>query len=111
MDNHGIRVDEQGKLDCCLDSTFAIIGGKWKMVILWHLIKEGVHRYGELRKLMPGITHKMLSQKLKELEADGLLTREQFNEMPPRVEYTVTEKGLETEPILDAIHIWGSKYK
>lgn len=105
-----IKVNKDGKLNCCLDTTFSIIGGKWKLVILWHLGKAGTHRYNQLRTLMPGITHKMLSQKLKELESDGLVIRQQYNEVPPRVEYSLTEKGKDTLPILEAIHVWGTKY-
>ncbi|PAB59872.1 winged helix-turn-helix transcriptional regulator [Anaeromicrobium sediminis] len=108
MSKSKIQVDENGKLKCCLENTLSIIGGKWKLVILWHLGVEGIHRYNELRRLMPGITHKMLSQKLKELESNGLVHREQYNEVPPRVEYSLTEKGYSVMPILEAMHKWGN---
>ncbi|WFD10209.1 winged helix-turn-helix transcriptional regulator [Tepidibacter hydrothermalis] len=107
MSTPEIQVDEKGKLKCCLEDTLSVIGGKWKLVILWHLGKEGIHRYNELRRLMPGITHKMLSQKLKELEADGLINRKQYNEVPPKVEYSLTKKGYSVMPILDTMHKWG----
>lgn len=107
--NNNIRVDENGKLICSLEYTLAKIGGKWKIIILWHLGTDGVHRYNELRRLMPGIAHKMLSQKLKELEMDGLVSRKQYNEMPPRVEYTLTDKGQTVMPILQLMHNWGEQ--
>lgn len=106
-----IKVDENGKLDCCLEQTLSMIGGKWKLVILWHLASQEVLRYSQLRRLLPGITHKMLSQKLKELEKDGLINRVQYNEMPPKVEYSTTEKGQSVKPILEEMHKWGTKNK
>jgi DNA-binding HxlR family transcriptional regulator len=72
---NSIEVDENGKLKCSIEYTLNIVGGKWKLVILWHLAVDGTQRYNELRRLLPGITHKMLSQQLKELEQDGLLDR------------------------------------
>lgn len=103
-----LNVDEHGKLKCSIEYTLQKIGGKWKPVILWHLAYDGVHRYGELKKLMPGITHKMLSQQLKELEQDKLILRKQFNEMPLKVEYSISSRGASLKPLLKEMHDWGS---
>ncbi|MFC7371964.1 winged helix-turn-helix transcriptional regulator [Fictibacillus iocasae] len=104
-----IKVDNHGKLKCSIEYTLNKVGGKWKLVILWHLAYDGMHRYNELRRLLPGITHKMLSQQLKELEQDGLIIRTQYNEMPPRVEYSISEKGCTLKPLLQIMHEWGSE--
>ena len=109
MSKPEIQIDENEKLKCCLEHTLSVIGGKWKLVILWHLGEEGIHRYNELKRLMPGITHKILSQKLKALESDGLIHRKQYNEVPPRVEYSLTKKGYSVMPILETMHEWGNE--
>lgn len=106
---NSIEVDENGKLKCSIEYTLNIVGGKWKLVILWHLAVDGTQRYNELRRLLPGITHKMLSQQLKELEQDGLLDRKQYNEMPPKVEYSISEKGMSLKPLLEEMHKWGTE--
>ncbi len=103
------QVDENGKLKCSIEYTLSIIGGKWKPVILWHLGEDGTLRYSELKRLMPGITHKMLSQQLKELEEEELINRKQYNEMPPKVEYSLKEKGYTVMPILQMMHKWGKE--
>ncbi len=95
------------KLKCSVEFTQSILGGKWKLVILWHLGFDGVHRFNQLQRRLTGVTHKVLSEKLKELENDGLIARKQYNEVPPRVEYTLTEKGKTVIPILDEMHKWG----
>lgn len=82
------------------------VGGKWKMPILWRL-RERTYRYGELRRSMPTCTHNMLTRQLQELEADGYLTREAFAEVPPRVEYTITDKGRRVVPIIDMLREFG----
>lgn len=84
------------------------IGGKWKMPILWRL-KDRVLRYGELRRTMPTCTHNMLARQLHELEHDGYLCREAFAEVPPRVEYTITEKGLRIVPIIEMLRQLGQE--
>ncbi|MGD7045948.1 winged helix-turn-helix transcriptional regulator [Jeotgalibacillus proteolyticus] len=103
-----IQVDENGKLKCSIEYTLNKVGGKWKLVILWHVLTDGTQRYNALRRLLPGITHKMLSQQLKELEQDGLIIRTQYNEMPPKVEYSISEKGRTLKPVLEAMHEWGT---
>lgn len=91
---------------CPVELAIDVIGGKWKPVILAHL-KQGVHRYGELRRLMPGISEKMLSQQLRELVADGLVRRDPQDTVPPTVEYRLTEHGAQLGPALQALYDWG----
>lgn len=90
--------------------TMSLIGGKWKMIIMFWLWKREVMRYGELKKNIEGITHKMLSSQLKELEADGLLNRKEYPQIPPKVEYSLTEKGRSLMPVLQAMCEWGHDY-
>lgn len=94
---------------CPLEFTLSIIGGKWKPLILWRLLNYKILRYGELKKSINSITHKMLSQQLKELELDGIVKREEYMEIPPRVEYSLTEKGLTLIPILQDMVHWGDQ--
>lgn len=102
-------MDEKRTYNCPVEYTLSIIGGKWKTVILWHLSNNEVLRYGELKRLVNGITHKTLSTQLKELEADGLINRKEYYQIPPKVEYSLTEKGKGLMPILRALCEWGSK--
>lgn len=90
--------------------TLSIIGGKWKMIILFWLWKQHVLRYGQLKKNISGITHKMLSSQLKELEKDGLIVRKSYPQIPPKVEYSLSEKGLSIMPVLEAMCKWGLNY-
>lgn len=91
---------------CPLLRALAVIGGKWKLPILWHLC-GGAARYGELKRGVKGITHMMLAQCLRELEADGLVSRRDYGERPPRVEYSLTEKGSALLPALRELYAWG----
>jgi DNA-binding HxlR family transcriptional regulator len=95
---------------CPVESTLDVIGGKWKGVILYYLL-DGKKRFNELRRLMPGITQRMLSLQLSELENDGIVNREVFPEVPPKVEYSLTEFGKTLEPIIVQMKDWGEKYK
>lgn len=79
--------------------TLSIIGGKWKMIIMFWLSKRKIVRYGELKKLINGITHKMLSSQLKELEYEGIIIRKEYHQIPPKVEYSLSEKGWTLMPI------------
>lgn len=92
---------------CPLEFTLSIIGGKWKMIILWRLSIDGVKRYGEIKKQINSISHKMLSQQLKELETDGLVNRDEYRQIPPKVEYSLTEKGKSLAPLLATAFEWG----
>jgi DNA-binding HxlR family transcriptional regulator len=87
--------------------TLSIIGGKWKMVILFWLSKRNIMRYGEFKKNITGITHKMLSAQLKELEANDIIVRKEYHQVPPKVEYFLSKKGLSLMPILEQICSWG----
>ncbi len=96
------------KAYCPVDYAFQRVGGKYKGRILWYL-KDDVLRYGELKRLVEGISPKMLSQALKELEEDELVIRKVYLEMPPRVEYSLTETGTELIPVIDQMRLWGEK--
>lgn len=90
--------------------TLSIIGGKWKMIIMFWLSKRKIVRYGELKKLINGITHKMLSSQLKELEYEGIIIRKEYHQIPPKVEYSLSEKGWTLMPILEEMCKWGHLY-
>lgn len=94
---------------CPVEATLDLIGGKYKALILWHL-SEGKLRFSELRKLITGATPKMLTQQLRELEAQALIHREVFPVIPPKVEYSLTELGRSLMPILVAMRDWGAGY-
>jgi DNA-binding HxlR family transcriptional regulator len=103
-----------GKADCQADwcpveVTLEVIGGMWKVILIRELLK-GTRRYSELHRSVKGITHKMLAQQLRELEADGLVTRKVYPVVPPKVEYTLTDVGERLAPVLDAMTVWGSRY-
>lgn len=91
---------------CPVTETLAVIGGKWKPIILWEMAK-GVVRFGQLKRVIPEITQKMLTQQLRELEEDGIIWRKVYPEVPPRVEYGITEYGKTLRPILDEMGKWG----
>ncbi len=95
---------------CPVEITLKILGGKWKPIILWHL-NRGTLRFNELSRLIEGITQKMLTQQLRELEADGLIRRKVYPEVPPKVEYSMTEHGKSLKPVLQAMGDWGFKHK
>lgn len=95
---------------CPVETTTDIIGGKWKSVILYHLL-DGMKRFGELRKLLPNATQRMLTLQLRELEADGVITRTVYAEVPPRVEYRLTPFGESLRPILLLMRDWGEQYR
>lgn len=94
---------------CPVALTLSLIGGKWKALILWNLL-EGTMRYSELRRAVPDATPKMLTQQLRELESDGLVTRTVWPVVPPKVEYSLTPTGLSIKPILTAMYRWGDAY-
>ncbi len=95
---------------CPVEVTLDIIGGKWKCQILWWL-RDGTKRFGELKQLMPQITQKILTEQLRELEADGLIQRQVYREKPPRVEYFLTSYGITVRPITDLMCAWGKAHK
>jgi DNA-binding HxlR family transcriptional regulator len=91
---------------CGLEAALDVVGGKWKPIVLWQL-SPGARRFGELRRLVVGISEKMLIQQLREMEADGIVRREVFPEAPPRVEYSITEFGIELDNALIPLARWG----
>ncbi|WP_332633961.1 winged helix-turn-helix transcriptional regulator [Halalkalibacter flavus] len=98
------------EFNCEKELTLSVIGGKWKMLILWHLGKEGTKRFNELKSLIPGITQRMLVNQLRELEEDLIIHREVYPVVPPKVEYSLTEKGESLMPILESMYEWGKNY-
>jgi len=95
--------------DCPITSAINVIGGKWKPVIIW-ILMNGSKRFGELHKTIPGVALKVLSRHLKELEADGIITRKAYPEVPPRVEYTLTSKGKALQGIMDLLVDWSREH-
>ncbi len=94
--------------DCGLDVVLALIGGKWKMLILYHVCHES-RRFGELRRLLPGITEKMLTQDLRQMQQSGLLARKDYKESPPKVEYSITPFGRSLGESLRPLCAWGTR--
>lgn len=94
---------------CGLGPAFDVIGGKWKAVLLWELHEKPL-RFGELKRRIPGITEKMLIQQLKEMETDQIVIRKAYNQVPPRVEYSLSEAGKTLNDSLDALADWGKRY-
>jgi len=97
------------KTNCPVVATLDMIGGKYKALILWHLV-DGTRRFGELRKLIPQATQKMLTQQLRELEEDNLIIRTVYPVVPPKVEYRLSELGESINPILEVMRKWGTDY-
>lgn len=95
---------------CPVEITMGLIGEKWKVLIIRDLLTE-TKRFGELRKSVTGITQKVLTNNLRQMEASGLVKRKVYSEVPPRVEYSLTETGLSLKPILDSMVTWGNAYR
>lgn len=107
INNKEMKFRVRGKeFHCAMDVTMNFIGGKWKTVVLWYL-RKGKKRFSEIRRLIPGITEKMLSLQLKQLEQDGIVERVVYPEVPPRVEYHLTPFGQTLNPLLEAVAKWG----
>ncbi|MBI9111442.1 MAG: helix-turn-helix transcriptional regulator [Maridesulfovibrio ferrireducens] len=96
---------------CFFELTLLVIGGKWKPIILYFLFREKVLRFGELRKRIPEVTERMLTKQLRELESDGLVHREVYKVVPPKVEYTLTPIGERLIPVLESMRKWGVEYE
>lgn len=96
--------------NCGLEAALKIIGGKWKALILWSF-QTGPRRFGELRRLVPGISEKMLAQQLREMQSDGIVGRKDYQEVPPRVEYTLTPFGVSLREAIAPLCEWGAKHK
>ena len=95
------------KTECPILHVFRRIGGKWKLPILWHLADQDAVRYNELKRSVRGVTNMMLTKCLRELEDFGLVIRQQYNEVPPRVEYSLTNRGKTLLPALEQLYAWG----
>lgn len=111
---NNIKMKKRGKIcpevvTCSVDYAFKRIGGKYKGRILWYLHEHSILRYGELSRTLPDITTKMLTQTLRELEGDNLVNRKVYQEVPPKVEYTLTEIGQELIPFISYLKDWGDQ--
>ena len=95
------------RMNCAVDATMSVIEGRWKTVILCKLYMNGPMRFNQLMKDIDGISPRILTKQLKEMESDGIIARTPYPEIPPRVEYSITEKGLSLGPILKAMADWG----
>jgi len=95
---------------CPVEATLDVIGGKWKVVILYHLTHDGTHRFAVLRRKIPGVSERMVTQQLRELEDDGIVHREVYAEGPPKVEYSLTDYGKTLRPITEVMCEWGTKH-
>ena len=95
---------------CSVEATLSVIGGRWKPVIIFQLLHHGVLRFGELKKQIGGITERMLTNQLRELEADQIVARKVYAEVPPRVEYSLTDYGRTLEPIMISMRDWGADH-
>jgi DNA-binding HxlR family transcriptional regulator len=95
---------------CRVEDALGIIVGKWKPIILLILLQDGTQRFSELKRRVPGITQKMLTNQLRELEKEDIVARKVYPQVPPKVEYSITEYGRSVEPILVAMHEWGTAH-
>lgn len=97
--------------ECRVEDALGILVGKWKPIILLQLLQEGTKRFSELKRSLPGITQKMLTKQLRELEEEDIVARVVYPQVPPKVEYSITEYGKSLEPILEAMHEWGTRHE
>ena len=109
MDQNRVDTPPMDLDQCPVAATLQVIGGKWVPLILFQL-KDGPRRFNALRRLIPGITQRMLTLQLRELEADGIVLRTIYPEVPPRVDYELTELGMSLQPVLTAMKAWGVAY-
>lgn len=112
INSHDIQSNAKNitSANCPVVSAIEVIGGKWTIIVLYQLRQQTL-RFGELHQLIPGITKKMLTQELRKLEANGLVTRQVYAEVPPRVEYTPTDLANGLNPALDLLCAWGATYQ
>lgn len=96
-------------VSCPVETTLAVIGGLWKVLILRELL-SGTKRFSELHRALQGVTHRTLTQQLRELEAHGVVHRKVYRQVPPKVEYSLTPCGESLKPVLDAMHRWGERH-
>ena len=103
-----IMIKSGKKINCPVTASIELIGGKWKTIILYSLL-SGTRRFGEIAVRIPDISRKVLTEQLKELESDGLIVREQYKEIPPRVEYSLTDLGKSLSSVFRELEIWGTE--
>ncbi len=103
------EAENPNRLTCEVETTLKIIGGRWKVLIIRELM-TGIKRFGELQRALPGVTQKMLTQQLREMEEDGIIHRQVYAQIPPKVEYSLTPLGESLKPILYAMHDWAVQY-
>ncbi|MCG3714220.1 winged helix-turn-helix transcriptional regulator [Aliarcobacter butzleri] len=103
-------MNDEKKYGCGFELTIDIIGGKWKGLILWHLNEQGILRNNQLLRFIPSITQKMLTQQLREMEENSLVSRKIYEQIPPKVEYTLTNHGKKLHAILKDMRQWGIEY-
>lgn len=96
---------------CRVEEALEILVGKWKPLILLHLLKEGTQRFSELKRNLPDITQKMLTKQLRDLEQEDIIERKVYAQVPPKVEYSISEYGRSLEPILQSMHEWGLNHQ
>ncbi len=106
---HRVDLPMKEPATCPVETTLAVLGGRWKVLILRELL-SGTRRYNELHRSLDGITQKMLTQQLRELERHGIVSRTVYPQVPPRVEYALTPVGETLKPVLDAMHAWGVRH-
>lgn len=104
------RIGKDTVRECPCEIALRYIGGAWKVLIIWHLAHRGKHRHAELKRRLSGISSKILTQQLREMERDGLIHRQVYPEVPPRVEYELTALGESLRPITDAMYAWGLEH-
>ncbi|GAA2314337.1 helix-turn-helix transcriptional regulator [Streptomyces kunmingensis] len=104
-----VRSPRRGPYICGIDAALDVVSGKWKGLILWELEAHRVRRFAELRRGLPGVSEKMLTQHLREMEEDGLVHREVYAEVPPKVEYSLTEHGRTLNRALGPLGVWGQE--
>src|SRR3989337_2888617 len=104
-----MKISFEDLSNCPVTATIELIGGKWKILIL-HLINNDINRFGKMNMMLKNISKQMLTTQLRELESDGLIERKIYAEIPPRVEYFLSEKGRSKMPIIDAMKVWGDEH-
>jgi DNA-binding HxlR family transcriptional regulator len=114
IDNQELNAERKmvfDEISCPVTATMKVLGGKWKPILINAIYHTAPARFGELKRSVKGITQSMLTQQLRELEEDGIISRKIYAEIPPRVEYTLTEFGLTLSPIMLAMAKWGEEYR
>lgn len=110
IENFSNKTKRQNAFNCSIGFAMTVIGSKWRAIILWHILKTPPIRYGQLKKSIPNISHKVLSQELKSLEMNGLIERVAYATIPPKVEYLPTDRGKSLKNILTELCLWGKEY-